>query len=158
MYGNSTSLSGLYGASPDGSTATVQYQMTEEHAAALLGKPHGQGSVEELQTSAGVRVAMDVLDSGQSAGMRFVQISISGSPENVSFANFLISQRYSAMVQPHFSYDSIGAGYYGSNGPHRHHDIGGYRGDHHFGVQSYGSGEHVMSRRPSLIAHRGAGP
>lgn len=158
MYG-AASLPGMYGASSDGSTATVQYQMAEEHAAALLGKPHGQGSVEELQTAAGVTVAVDRLDAGQSTGVRLVQLSIVGSPQNVSFANFLISQRYSAMVQPQYqSYMGSGAGYYGSNGTRRHHDIGGYRGIHHFGVQSYRNDEDIVSRRVASVTHSRGGP
>lgn len=99
----------MFAASPDG-LATMTCHFPEELAIAMLG--HGQGSMlgmEEIQAHTGVKVSMSRIEgntgnsgTGQNGhnSMTMAQLTLYGSPEAVSYANYLIQQRLQiAMVQ-----------------------------------------------------------
>jgi RNA-binding protein Nova len=145
----------MYANGMDG-LVTMTFPLPDDQATVVLGQGRGSGGIEDVQAAAGVRIKIELGgEKGISATQHqpnIAHITVTGSPESVQYANFLMAQRLSGLMmimhqqqQQHYAMAANhgnGTTYYhhhlygrpqqmygnGTNG-HNHHYNGGHNDD-----------------------------
>ncbi len=98
---NGSAANSVYTNGMDG-LATMTFPLPDDQATVVLGSGRGSGGIEDVQAAAGVRIKIELGgDKGIAATQHqpnIAQITVTGSPENVQYANFLMAQRLSSLM------------------------------------------------------------
>ncbi|KAL4539100.1 hypothetical protein Ndes2526B_g02637 [Nannochloris sp. 'desiccata'] len=122
------------------SLATMTFPLPDDQATLVVGQGRGSGGIEDVQAAAGVRIKVE-LGGGKGISATHHQpniahITITGSPENVQYANFLMAQRLSSlMMMMHQQQQYAMIANHGNGTTYYHHHSYGRPQQHH----SYGS-------------------
>jgi len=126
------------------SVATMTFPLPDDQATLVLGQGRGSGGIEDVQAAAGVRIKVEL---GGAKGLPATQhqpniahITITGSPENVQYANFLMAQRLSTLMmmmmhqQQQYAMTASNHGNGTTYYHHHHHSYGRPQQHHSYGT------------------------
>jgi len=124
------------------SFVSMTFPLPDDQATLVLGQGRGSGGIEDVQAATGVRIKVEI---GGAKGIPATQhqpniahVTITGSPENVQYANFLMAQRLSSlMMMIHQQYAMVANHGNGTTYYHQpHHSYGRPQQHHSYGNNS----------------------